>query len=163
VTIEPFALSSTTSISYFNYIPNIPEESGLKKRHVYNATPSEFRKISVQVKRLDDLIPDEIDISFIKIDVEGAELDVLEGALELLKRTTPIVAFECGAASFLGYHETPEKIFNIFNNLGYVIYSITGDLINDAKIFREVSYAQNYWDFIALPSSKSNLSHLLKK
>jgi FkbM family methyltransferase len=163
VIVYPFALSSNTSVADFNYIPNLPEESGLKKRYIYNAVPSEFRKIRVPVKRLDDLVPFGMNISFIKIDVEGAELDVLEGALALLKRDMPIVAFECGAASFLGYHETPEKIYDIFIELGYVVYSITGDFMKDREMFKMASYAQNYWDYIALPPNENKVISILGK
>jgi FkbM family methyltransferase len=158
IVVYPFALSAESGFFEFNYIPNIPEESGLKKRHFYNATPSEFRKINVNVKKLDDLGFSDFDVGFIKIDVEGAELDVLRGSINLLKKSMPIVAFECGAGSFLGYHSQPEELWNIFNNLNYFIYSINGDLITTAKEFSRVSYEQKYWDFIALPPDGKYLS-----
>jgi FkbM family methyltransferase len=161
VVVYPFALSTKRGISEFNYIPNLPEESGLKKRHRYNAVPSEFRIIKVGVFRLDDLIPSASQVSFIKIDVEGGELDVLLGAVVLLKTSRPIVAFECGAGSFLGYHETPEVIFDMFSSLQYLVFSITGELIKDATAFHDASYAQNFWDYIALPIEKKELARYL--
>lgn len=161
VVVYPFALSSNTSVQNFNYIPNLPEESGLKKRHIYNAKPSEFMDIAVSVRRLDDLVPSSMAVEFIKMDVEGGELDVLEGSIDVLKRDMPIVAFECGAASFLGYHNSPERIWNIFNNLGYRVYSINGDLMIDSNVFVTASHAQNYWDYIALPPSKAAFAELL--
>lgn len=161
VAVYPFALSSERGVSDFNYIPNLPEESGLKKRHIYNAVPSEFQKIKVGVFRLDDLIPLKNTISFVKIDVEGGELDVLRGAKELLESSRPIVAFECGASSFKGYHETPDEIFNIFSNLGYQIFSIIGQQISDVACFSEATHAQTAWDYIAFPRGKEKLSKLL--
>jgi FkbM family methyltransferase len=161
VAVYPFALSSKRGVSEFNYVPNLPEESGLKKRHLYNGVPSEFQKIEVGVFRLDDLIPSRNKISFIKIDVEGGELDVLQGASELLESSQPIVAFECGAGSFLGYHKTPEAIFKIFSSLEYKIFSITGERIIDAEAFSKASYAQNFWDYVALPFGKEGLSKFL--
>ncbi len=54
--------------------------------------------IIIEVKRLDYILKekkiDPQDISFIKIDVEGAELEVLKGAKEILKRGKPIIVFE---------------------------------------------------------------------
>lgn len=161
VVIYPFALSSESQVAEFNFIPNLPEESGLKKRHIYNATPESFVKIKVPVKRLDDMVPRNMNIDFIKMDVEGGELDVLEGGGELLSRCKPVVAFECGAASFLGYHKTPEAIWKIFNMLGYVVYSITGDLMGGAEVFVKASYEQRYWDYLAFPPGKFQYNQYL--
>lgn len=161
VVVYPFALANESGVADFNYIPNLPEESGLKKRHIYNAVPSEYKLIKVGVFRLDDLIPLKNKISFIKIDVEGGELDVLRGATGLLESSRPIVAFECGAASFLGYHETPEEIFNLFSSLGYQVYSITGEHMTGALAFNKASHAQNFWDYIALPRGLEGLAGLL--
>lgn len=47
----------------------------------------------VQCARLDDLLPNE-DIDFIKIDVEGFELEVLRGSSHLLERCKPILYVE---------------------------------------------------------------------
>jgi FkbM family methyltransferase len=71
VVVLPFVLSATPALSDFFYIPNLPEEGGLRKRHAYNEVPSEFRTLSVAVKRLDELIPKGMKMDFIKIDVEG--------------------------------------------------------------------------------------------
>ncbi len=157
----PFALSDRTGTADFNFIPNLPEESGLKKRHAYNAVPSGFEQIRVEVRRLDDVIPAGTLIRFIKIDVEGGELDVLKGATRILDQSRPIVAFECGAASFLGYHEKPDQIFEIFSTRGYSVYSITGLPIADVEEFRKTSFAQAFWDYIAFPGPQANLHTLL--
>lgn len=158
VAVFPFALSKERSVADFNYIPNLPEESGLQRRHIYNAVPSEFQNIKVGVFKLDELIPIESKVDFVKIDVEGGELDVLKGSLRLLKSAQPIVAFECGAASFLGYHKTPEEIFKIFDVLEYQVFSIVGQRMTNADLFSAASYAQNCWDYIALPASKGHLA-----
>jgi hypothetical protein len=52
----------------------------------------------VDVRRLDDLIPEGIPIAFIKIDVEDAQVGVLKGAANLLRRNKPVVVFECAPA-----------------------------------------------------------------
>ncbi len=161
VVVLPFALSTKREVADFTYVPNLPEESGLKERRIYNDIPSEFQKIKVGVFQLDDLIPLGSKVSFLKIDVEGGELDVFLGAGKLLESSRPIVAFECGAASFLGYHEAPERIFNIFHALGYQIFSITGERMLTKEIFSKASYAQNFWDYIAFPFGKEDLAGLL--
>ena len=161
VVVLPFALSNKREVADFTYIPNLPEESGLKERRIYNDIPSEFQKIKVGVFQLDDLIPLGSKVSFLKIDVEGGELDVFMGASQLLEASHPIVAFECGAASFLGYHETPDRIFDIFHALGYQIFAITGERIFTKEAFYKAAYAQNFWDYIAFPSGKEDLARFL--
>lgn len=155
--VYPFALSSSTKRANFNFIPNLPEESGLQKRHIYNAVPEGIQEIPVKVTTLDDILISREKISFIKIDVEGGELDVLRGAKRLMLKSRPIVAFECGAASFLGYHKTPDEIFQIFDSMGFKIYSITGDYIPNVESFARATTSQNYWDYIALPSVDERL------
>ena len=162
VVVLPFALSTKREVADFTYVPNLPEESGLKERRIYNDIPSEFQKIKVGVFQLDDLIPLGSKVSFLKIDVEGGELDVFLGASNLLETSRPIVAFECGAASFLGYHEAPDRIFDIFDALGYKIFAITGERILTKEIFSKATYAQNFWDYIAFPFGKEELAGLLK-
>lgn len=162
VVVLPFALSTKREVADFTYVPNLPEESGLKERRIYNDIPSEFQKIKVGVFQLDDLIPLGSKVSFLKIDVEGGELDVFLGASNLLETSRPIVAFECGAASFLGYHEAPDRIFDVFDTLGYQIFAITGERILTKEIFSKATYAQNFWDYIAFPFGKEELAGLLK-
>lgn len=152
VAVYPFALSDRDGQSEFNFVPNLPEEGGLKQRKQYNARPSSIEQIRVAIHRLDSLAPCNLVVKFLKIDVEGGELDVLRGAVGLLERDRPVVAFECGAASFLGYHNEPEAIFNLLRELDYRVFTIHGDEVTDAESFRAASFAQQYWDYLALPS-----------
>ena len=52
--------------------------------------------ITVTTERLDDHLPAGWLPDFVKIDVEGAEQMVLEGALETLREARPVIAFEHG-------------------------------------------------------------------
>jgi hypothetical protein len=44
--------------------------------------------------KIDDLVPKDQKIDFIKIDVEGAEYNALAGATDLIRRCRPIIASE---------------------------------------------------------------------
>jgi len=159
--VLPFALSDRAGTTNFNFVPNLPEESGLKKRHTYNAPPAAFEQIPVKVARLDDVIPAAAAVRFIKIDVEGGELDVLRGACRVLDGQRPIVAFECGASSFLGYHDSPDAIFEIFTSRKYEVFSITGVRMPDVETFRKATFAQAFWDYVAFPDPVGDAPKLL--
>ena len=160
VIVYPFALASKPEAVQFHYIPNMPQESGIKARHVYNGPTDPPQLLSLYAHTLDDVLPN-VEVAFIKIDIEGGELDMLKGAGKTLTVSRPIVSFECGAASFLGYHDRPQDLFSLFHNRGYAIFSIVGDQIADEHAFREAGYAQNVWDYIAFPLEKAGLARLL--
>ncbi|MGB3737745.1 MAG: FkbM family methyltransferase [Pontixanthobacter sp.] len=71
-------------------------------------------RITVEMKRIDDML-DQADL--IKIDVEGAELGVLRGAVRLIERCQPLIMFESGPGNVLGF--TKEGMFEFFAERGY--------------------------------------------
>ncbi|MEM9097059.1 MAG: FkbM family methyltransferase [Pseudomonadota bacterium] len=59
---------------------------------------SQGEMVRVQIARLDDVIdPPRLDL--IKIDVEGMELDVLEGGAALIQRFRPVLYLECNQSA----------------------------------------------------------------
>src|SRR5690606_40085228 len=94
-TVYPYALSTENKQTTFHYVKNAPAYSGLNKRK-YAIDNPDIEKIEVEVKRLDDIIPSETPIHFIKIDVEVGECDIMLGGKELLKKNQPTILFVCG-------------------------------------------------------------------
>ena len=74
--------------------------------------------ITVEVKRLDQIVTTGVDV--IKIDVEGAELGVLQGAEELTKTSRPTIMVESGPTDVLGY--TKKALFEWFVTRSYSIF-----------------------------------------
>lgn len=111
-TILPYALSDKDGFSTFQYVKNAPAYSGIKKRK-YDIDEPEIEEIKVELKKLDDVIPVNTKIDFIKIDVEGAELGVLKGSKQLLKNFKPIIIFEFGLGASDFYGTSPNDIFNL--------------------------------------------------
>lgn len=111
------ALSNQSGEASFNYVISNPSYSGLIKRK-YDKPNEEDTQITVKTERLDDMIPENIVIDLIKIDVEGGELLVLEGAKKLLSRCHPVVVFEHGLGASEYYGATPEKVFDLMESCG---------------------------------------------
>jgi FkbM family methyltransferase len=69
------------------------------------------------VRRLDDELQGHGTLAFLKIDVEGHELSVFAGAVELLNRDNPVILFEC-EARHLARH-TMDDVFEYLKQSGY--------------------------------------------
>jgi FkbM family methyltransferase len=79
-----------------------------------------IHKIICSVKKLDDFVyENRYSVDFIKCDVEGAELLVLKGGIETIKRDKPIIFMEMLRkwTSKFNYH--PNDIIKLLTNEGY--------------------------------------------
>jgi FkbM family methyltransferase len=93
VNVYNFALSNQAGTAKFFVIPDHPELSGLDARP-FLEPGKERQEISIPTDRLDALIPRETKIDLIKIDVEGAEGPVIDGALDTIARNRPYIILE---------------------------------------------------------------------
>jgi FkbM family methyltransferase len=110
-TLFNLALSDTTGTATFYKVTGRPARSGLKKQKLPD--PNEIvDEISVEVATLDTIIPTDQKIDFIKIDVEGAELQVMRGGAGLIKRDKPIVVFEFGADFANSFDTSAEDVYD---------------------------------------------------
>lgn len=121
-TVYNYALSSKKGSTTFNYYPGRPAVSGFRQRN--KQIGQEPTLLSVQMEKLDDLIPDNLKIDLIKIDVEGAEYEVLLGAMKVLQKNKPLVLFECGLGGADVYGTTPDQLYNLFAECGLGISTI---------------------------------------
>ncbi|KCZ46762.1 FkbM family methyltransferase [Hyphomonas pacifica] len=91
----------------------------------------EVKKELVPLTRLDTVIKriETGPISFIKIDVEGGELNVLRGAVETIEKHRPTVLCEVEAHQSR-FDSTVEELVDFFRGRGYVARSIsTGEVL----------------------------------
>jgi FkbM family methyltransferase len=97
VMVEPIALSDSNGQAEFHFLPGAAAYSSLLERtRIEN--DQIVKRVTVQVRALDDYLPPDVNIAFLKIDVEGAEASVLRGARLLLRRCQPVTVFECASA-----------------------------------------------------------------
>lgn len=103
---------------------------------------------TVQCRRLDDLMDSNATIDFIKIDVEGAELLVLRGAEDLLRRSphAPILCeFNASKARSVGF--SLKQLAAFFNTRGYDIYQYQ---LNDGMLVPVAEPAGFHGNIIAV-------------
>jgi FkbM family methyltransferase len=86
------------------------------------------KKISVPVTTLDVewAALNYPKVSVIKIDVEGAELQTIRGALQCIAREQPLILFEWNATNLQAYDCDPQSILYLAQKLGYRLFSLPG-------------------------------------
>jgi len=100
--------------------------SGLRRSREISDERGDPEFITVQVSTLDEEL-DGVEPAVLKIDVEGAELEVLQGARGLLARARPLIVFEhvLGAAALYG--APPAAPWDLLAELGYEVFAVTGE------------------------------------
>jgi FkbM family methyltransferase len=109
--------------------------SGLKPRQIKEVSNS-YTRCEMRQVRIDDIADSlHFPVSCIKVDVEGAEMNVFAGALKTIQKDAPVLIFECvnNASPFYGSDLT--TVLQWFEKLGYCLNTISGQPIsqNEAK------------------------------
>jgi FkbM family methyltransferase len=136
------ALRQVQNLPYHD--PRQPFNFGATSFHGHQTGPSE----SVQVIRLDDLNLPRLD--FLKADVEGFEIDLLQGATETIGRLRPVVHLEINSAA------VRDGAMNFLRSLSYGCWYYVTPMFDDQNwrgdpedIFHNYSF-----DMICLPNEK---------
>jgi FkbM family methyltransferase len=139
VQILPLALGAVNEEQVFQ-VSERPTWGKLKS--VGSETPDKYlTDIKVIVRRLDDLLSEGViePPDFVKIDVEGAEVEVVEGAQETLLHYGPTLMIEL--------HGTGNRLTPIFAKIGYCALPLSEKFDN---------VAQAHWNamILAFPSQR---------
>lgn len=116
----------------FYYSPDFDELGSLHQEHITHNFPQIHTRLEtyyVAALTIDRIARDyALSPKFIKIDVEGCEFRVFQGAIETLYRTRPVVAFEfnAGASADSGW-----DIYGLLKRLGYFVIDCLGNVITE--------------------------------
>jgi FkbM family methyltransferase len=147
VDVRQAALSNEAGESSFTYVVDEPSFSGLRRRQY--AGPRKLEELTVRTERLDDALPEGYVPRFVKVDVEGAERLVFEGAIETLRRYRPIVFFEHGQGASDYYGTRPGDVYRLLvEEAGMRIFDTDGRGPYAEAEFEAV-FSAPIWNFVA--------------
>jgi FkbM family methyltransferase len=162
VIVHQAAVGDRSGESEFLFVENDPAYSGLRRR-IYSRPDPKISPIRVRVVTLDEVIPPNESIAFIKLDIEGGEFHAIQGAIETIRRSKPVIVFESGSHSIGQYGVKPEDVYRFMaETLGYELSTMERWLKRKPPYTRE-EY-ENDWNhgpeyyFIATPAGKTRHS-----
>ena|SRR3990167_6809098 len=132
------ALGEKEKYTNLYYYQETPGASSIKKTQNSN-----YIKEKTMVHRLDDYGFKDVD--FIKIDTEGAELNVLKGGINTIKKYKPMILCEMMRkyTKLFGYH--PDDIINFLAPLGYKCYYLYDNKLVQITRMSDKLLASNFF------------------
>ncbi len=109
-----------------------------------------YQRVSVPQVTLDSYNFTEVDI--IKIDVEGYELQVLEGAVQTIAQNRPIVQIECVEIQPRAFGKTIDDLMDYFTSRNYVITTADGKILP-----KKFQYVKKMMDRFMIPAERTDL------
>jgi len=126
VDFHPFALGNRNGTASLR-IPADPNwwgQATLADNPLRQPFDSGATSVEVEIKRLDDVIDGPV--SFIKIDTEGNELDVMRGAKRILETYKPGVQFEIQRQNLAQFGLERGAPFDFLIGVGYTAFAKVG-------------------------------------
>jgi FkbM family methyltransferase len=148
--VRPIALSDSTGRKDFFYLAGDAEQSGFKIRDA----ASQHSTTSVQTDTLDHQAAALPRLDYIKIDIEGAEIDCLRGATGTVKRHRPLISVEYGHPTYSLFGNTAMSLYEWATANAYAPWDLFGNLIASAQEWDEICDL-SYWDYFLIPEERT--------
>jgi FkbM family methyltransferase len=151
VDVRRTALSNARGESEFTFVRNHPYFSGLRER-TYPEGKVQIEKLKVQTEDLDSSLPKDYSPTFIKVDVEGAEQAVFEGAIKTITTHKPLIVFEHGKGAADHYGRGPRDVYSfLVGHAGFRIFDLDGKGPYSVAEFEKTFDDDSHWNFVARP------------
>jgi FkbM family methyltransferase len=147
VEVRQAALSDRAGQADFVHVKHLPSRSGLRRPDYAGENTETLR---TPVETLDEALAPDYRPALIKIDVEGAEQRVLEGARATLADHRPVIVFEHDPRWAVHYDCTPASLFELLGDeLGYRIFDMDGEGPFTGREFVRLTGEGQRWNFFA--------------
>ena len=153
VTLCNVALAGARGRLPFVHAEGTPEESGLRQRVYNNPAAARPRQIEGSVETLDDRLAAVERLRYVKVDVDGGEMDVLSGAGGVLSKQRPFFSVEYGRPGYSAYGHGLFTLFDFAQANGYVMYDVFGHRLGRDDWARSCDVI--CWDFFMVPLGKT--------
>jgi FkbM family methyltransferase len=148
VDVRNAAVSNRTGEATFTVVHDAPALSGLRDR--WQSGEHRTESVAVRVVTLDTDLPPGYVPHFIKVDVEGAERFVFEGAIETIRRHKPLILFEHGKGGAEHYATAPGDVYRLLTTEADLrIYDVGGERPLSLAQFEDTYESNRRWDFLA--------------
>jgi FkbM family methyltransferase len=147
VDVRQAAVSNQIGTAIFTHVIDEPSLSGF---HAGSVASARVHRFTVRTETLDQCLPIGYIPTLIKISVEGAELQVFQGAAETITRYKPVIVFEQRLGRALRYGTQPHHIYELLNdNAGLEIFDLDGRGPYSLAEFEDSFYLDECWDYVA--------------
>jgi len=113
-------------------------------------TNTGYQRVQVPQVTLDSYNFTDVDI--IKIDVEGYEFQVLEGAVNTIAQNRPIIQIECVETQPKAFGKTIQDLMDYFTTKNYVITTADGNILPNKWM-----YVKKMMDRFMIPAERTDL------
>jgi len=151
VSAIPKAVSNETNNSQsFLVFPERPGVSGFERRSDAAGELS-ASEIQVETTTIDSYLDQLGPTRFIKLDVEGAELNALFGARAVINAHLPVIHIEAAYVSWDAFGYGPNELLAFCADFGYRIVDVIGTPLDSFAAVDLSFTTPSVWDYVLLP------------
>jgi FkbM family methyltransferase len=153
IAVFEFALSDFKGEATFS-VPAFTGSGGgsLKNLHPEEGSPTEF---SVKVEKLDNLQKQIDGADLFKIDVEGAEFQLIKGGEEIIAEDHPTIVVELLRKWMKPFESTPQDVIDLLTELEYLCFAVGDTSLTQTLVIDDLTQETNF-----IFCHKENTKHL---